>query len=45
MRLMKKLSKKEREKMIAEVERIAEMVGKKMPKGKSSVDLIREERE
>lgn len=31
--------------IIAEVERIAKMVGKKMPKGKTSVDLIREERD
>jgi len=34
-----------KEDMIAEVERIAKMVGKKMPKGKTSVDLIREERD
>ena len=41
---MKKLTKAEKEKMIAEVERIAKMVGKKWPKGKTCVDLIREER-
>lgn len=34
-----------KEDIIAEVERIAKMVGKKMPKGKTSVDLIREERD
>ena len=34
-----------KEDIIAEVERIAKMIGKKMPKGKTSVDLIREERD
>ncbi len=33
------------EKEIKEVEKIAKMVGKKWPKGKTSVDLIREERD
>jgi hypothetical protein len=42
---MKKLSKAERKAMIAEVERIAKIVSKKMPKGKNCVDLIREERD
>jgi len=34
-----------KEEIIAEVERIAKMIGKKWPKGKTSVDLIREERD
>jgi len=38
---LKAVNKKE---MIAEVERIAKMIGKKWPSGKTSVDLIREER-
>lgn len=42
---MKKLSKPEKEAMIAEVERIAKMVSKKIPKGRTSVDIIREQRD
>jgi len=34
-----------KEEMIREVENIAKMIGKKWPKGKTSVDLIREERD
>jgi len=34
-----------KEEMIAEVERIARMVGKKIPKGRTSVDIIREQRD
>jgi len=34
-----------KEEMITEVERIAKMIGKKWPKGKTSVDLIRQERD
>lgn len=33
-----------KEDMIAEVERIAKLAGKHWPKGKTSVDLVREER-
>ena len=34
-----------KEEMIAEVERIAEMVSKKIPRGRTSVDIIREQRD
>lgn len=33
-----------KEDMIAEVERIAKIAGKRWPKGKTSVDLVREQR-
>lgn len=33
------------EEIIADVDRIAKMIGKKWPKGKTSVDIIREERD
>jgi AbrB family looped-hinge helix DNA binding protein len=34
-----------KEEIIAEVERIAKMVSKKIPKGRTSVDIIREQRD
>jgi len=42
---MKKLSKTEKKTMIAEVERIAKMVSKKIPKGRTCVDIIRDQRD
>jgi hypothetical protein len=42
---MKKLSKTEKEDMREEVERIAKMVSKKIPKDRTCVDIIREERD
>lgn len=41
---MRKLTKEEKRKEIKKVEKIARMIGKKWPKGKTSVDLVREER-
>lgn len=41
----KKLTKEEIEKEIEKVERIARMIGKKWPKGKTSVDIIRDQRD
>lgn len=41
----KKLTKEEIEKEIKKIEKIARMIDRKMPKGRSSVDIIREERE
>jgi AbrB family looped-hinge helix DNA binding protein len=34
-----------KEEIVAEVERIARMVSKKIPKGRTSVDIIREQRD
>lgn len=42
--MKRRLTKEEVRKEIEKVERIAKMVGKKMPKGKTSVDVIREQR-
>lgn len=42
--MKRKLTKEEVRKEIEKVERIAKMIGKKWPKGKTSVDLVREER-
>jgi hypothetical protein len=42
--MKRKLTKEEKEREIEKVERMAKMIGKKWPKGKTSVDLIRESR-
>lgn len=42
---MKKLTKEETQKEIEKVEKIARMVSKKISKGKTSVDIIREQRD
>ena len=42
--MKRKLTKEEVRKEIEKVERIAKMVGKKWPKDKTSVDLVREQR-
>lgn len=43
--IKKKLTEEEIEKEIKKVEKIARMIGKKLPKGKFSVDIIREQRD